>query len=108
MFPSSLRAQVHRAVLKDGREVVVKVQYPDAERHFRIDMTLFLWATRIFAPGFAEILAIFERNFANEFDYRREAELQLTVEAAVAESAELRGKVQVPRAYRRAQQPTPF
>ena len=61
--------QVHRAVLREtNTPVVVKVQYPSAERNFRIDMALFLYATKALAPGFAEILEVFQSNFKNEFD----------------------------------------
>ena len=31
-------AQVHRALLKDGREVAVKVQHPSVKEHSDIDM----------------------------------------------------------------------
>ena len=30
--------QTHRATLLDGTEVVVKVQYPDVETYFRLDI----------------------------------------------------------------------
>ena len=42
--------QVHRATLKNGREVVVKVQYPDSARLFRKDMDTIRGFMSIFAP----------------------------------------------------------
>ena len=42
--------QVHRATLSDGTEVVVKVQYPAAERFFRLDMETIKGIFRIANP----------------------------------------------------------
>jgi predicted unusual protein kinase regulating ubiquinone biosynthesis (AarF/ABC1/UbiB family) len=73
--------QVHRARMVGGREVVVKVQRPDAREVVRGDMeTLRMLADladrgtsagRKF--GFAELLEQFERSLTAELDYRREA-----------------------------------
>jgi len=68
--------QAHAARLLDGTEVVVKVQYPGAERQFRIDIDLSMRASSVLAPYYVDILRQLQRSFANEFDYRREARLQ--------------------------------
>lgn len=68
--------QVHAAQLHGGHRVVVKVQYPNAERHFRIDMKCFMRAVSVFIPEQLRLLEEMERNFVNEFDYTREAALQ--------------------------------
>jgi len=93
--------QVHSAILKKTKKpVVVKVQYPSAERNFRIDMALFLHTTKLLAPGFSEILEIFEKNFTNEFDYVREAKLQHLVWSALNDGTYKRAnEVQVARPY---------
>lgn len=73
--------QVHRARMVGGREVVVKVQRPDARDVVRGDMetlrTLADLADRGTSAGrkfgFAELLQQFERSLTAELDYRREA-----------------------------------
>ncbi len=73
--------QVHRATLRSGREVAVKVQRPGAPSDVRGDLkTLTTLATladkRTDAGrtyGFARLLAEFERSLRLELDYRREA-----------------------------------
>ena len=66
--------QVHRATLKDGTRVAVKVQYGAGnERVMRNDIKhgkeLFRWL----APEQVAVLDEVEAQFATEFDYRREA-----------------------------------
>ena len=66
--------QVHRATLRgSGRAVVVKVMYPEVEGRFRGDIrtakAFVAWALPAHLPPLNEI----EKQFANEFDYRREA-----------------------------------
>jgi ubiquinone biosynthesis protein len=73
--------QVHRATLRSGREVAVKVQRPDAREDVAGDLkTLTNLATladkrtdvgRTY--GFARLLSEFERSLRLELDYRREA-----------------------------------
>ena len=74
-------AQAHRAVLVDGRKVVVKVQRPDAAIQVRIDgdiMTRFArtaqrrfqWAS---AMGLADLVEGFVGSLNDELDYRIEA-----------------------------------
>jgi len=66
--------QVHRATLKDGTPVVVKVCYPDVERLLRGDVrtikTFAKVAQPVHVPGLEEI----EKQFQTEFDYKTEAE----------------------------------
>jgi predicted unusual protein kinase regulating ubiquinone biosynthesis (AarF/ABC1/UbiB family) len=73
--------QVHRAALRNGREVAIKVQRPGVRDEVRADMeTLARIATvadkgsdlgRTY--GFARLLHEFERSLRLELDYRREA-----------------------------------
>jgi predicted unusual protein kinase regulating ubiquinone biosynthesis (AarF/ABC1/UbiB family) len=78
---SASLGQVHRAVLRSGREVVVKVQRPDIRDRIASDMEalaeLAQWLDdhtdvgRRFA--FRELLAEFDRSLRDELDYKREA-----------------------------------
>ncbi len=73
--------QVHRAVLPNGRRVVVKVQRPNAPRQIEADLSLLYQAARlakerIRALDFIdthEIVDEFARSIRQELDYRLEA-----------------------------------
>jgi ubiquinone biosynthesis protein len=73
--------QVHRAVLPNGREVVVKVQRPNAPRQVEADLALMYQAARLAkervrALDFIdtnEIVDEFARSIRQELDYRHEA-----------------------------------
>ncbi|HEX5522870.1 MAG TPA: AarF/UbiB family protein [Pedococcus sp.] len=73
--------QVHRATLRSGREVVVKVQRPGIRETVRDDMEA-LAQLADFADrhtdvgrryGFGQLLSQFRRSLAGELDYQREA-----------------------------------
>lgn len=66
--------QVHKAILrKSGHKVVVKVMYPEVEAQFRGDVTSAKFFVRFALPEHLPPLNEIEKQFANEFDYRREA-----------------------------------
>jgi predicted unusual protein kinase regulating ubiquinone biosynthesis (AarF/ABC1/UbiB family) len=73
--------QVHRATLPNGREVVVKVQRPEARELARDDMETLARLAELADRhtvagkryGFAGLLGQFRRSLAAELDYRREA-----------------------------------
>ena len=78
---SASLGQVHRATLRSGREVVVKVQRPGIRAQIKEDMEALAeladWldhhtehGRRI---GFGELLTEFDRSLRDELDYRREA-----------------------------------
>jgi ubiquinone biosynthesis protein len=73
--------QVHRAVTRSGRDVVVKVQRPDVRETVRDDMEV-LGSIAATADkrttvgkhyGLAQLLSQFRRSLVGELDYRREA-----------------------------------
>lgn len=78
--------QVHRAVLRNGREVVVKVQRPGVREVVRDDLevlerlaTLADSRTELGRTfGFGPLLHQFRRSLAGELDYRREARSLVT------------------------------
>jgi ubiquinone biosynthesis protein len=81
--------QVHRARLHDGREVAVKVQYPDIEDIVRVDLHAM---HRIFAVlgrfmpewGFSTIYREIREMILTELDYRKEAEAMNRISATFA------------------------
>ena len=84
--------QVHRAALRDGRAVAVKVQRPDARDQVVNDLQAFAdiadFLDKHTAAGrtasFVEIVEEFRRTILEELDYRREAQNLLTLRANLA------------------------
>jgi ubiquinone biosynthesis protein len=74
-------AQVHRATLLDGEEVVVKVQRPDILNQVRADLDIMHSVTRWWerrdkaarSIGFSGMVDEFGKSVINELDYRGEA-----------------------------------
>jgi len=74
-------AQVHRAMLRDGTRVVVKVRRPDIRRQLEEDVLILRWflksgmlvmpRLRHFRP--LELVAELSRNLHKEIDFRQEA-----------------------------------
>ncbi len=73
--------QVHRATLASGRDVVVKVQRPEARQIIRGDMEILTKLAALADKrtdvgrkyGFGQLLRQFGRSLAAELDYQREA-----------------------------------
>lgn len=65
--------QAHRAVLKNGRTVVIKIQYPGVEDAFRGDMATIKDFCRLAQPEMLHTLDEVEKQFMSEFCYEREA-----------------------------------
>jgi aarF domain-containing kinase len=67
--------QVHRAILKDTNEVVcIKLQYPNVEKEFSWDMTTIKSFVKLAVPAHLPFFNEIEKQFASEFDYRKEAD----------------------------------
>ncbi|MGY1459558.1 MULTISPECIES: ABC1 kinase family protein [unclassified Luteimonas] len=79
---SASLAQVHRAVLNDGREVAVKVQRPDVEEVVRTDLDSLASIARRADAGtrigrrlrFSDWIHEFRKSLLAELDYRLEAD----------------------------------
>jgi hypothetical protein len=78
-FAAASIGQVHRGVLRDGREVAVKVQYPDADRMVMADLTnmkvllgnlVGLFTDINFEPIWMEV----KERLIEELDYLQEAD----------------------------------
>jgi predicted unusual protein kinase regulating ubiquinone biosynthesis (AarF/ABC1/UbiB family) len=86
--------QVHRAVLPDGTDVAVKVQYPGIAEVMASDVRLLSWALRatsFVARGMAmpPLVAELRTRLSEELDYRREAETQNRFAAAYRDDPEV-------------------
>jgi len=79
--------QVHRATLRDGREVVVKVQRPDIRAQILEDMEVLEELAEFLDDhtelghryGFRDLLLEFRGSLVDELDYRREADNLATI-----------------------------
>ena len=82
-------AQVHRATLADGRDVVVKVQYPEVAKLVKLDVRNLRTLVRIVAwrePDFdfRAIVNELGNQIPLELDFEREAEMTRRVKANLA------------------------
>ena len=66
---------MHAARLRNGQDVVIKVQYPEAQRHFRDDIRTITGFCRVFALEEVQLMGEIEKQFVTEFDYTLEAQL---------------------------------
>jgi len=64
--------QVHRAQLIDGTNVVVKIQYPETEKYFRLDLATIIFLFKYINEDAVEPLKLVEKNFEIEFNYALE------------------------------------
>jgi ubiquinone biosynthesis protein len=87
--------QVHRATLADGREVIVKVQRPDAEEKLRSDLALMYQLAKVLKERvrrleFVDTVGVvdeFARTVRQELDYRIEARNAEAIRRAFADDA---------------------
>lgn len=95
--------QVHRATLRDGRRVVVKVQRPNIWEQVLEDMEVLRDVASLIDEhgelgrrlGLGLLLGEFRRSLMEELDYRREAENLVTIGAMLHDS----DRIIVPRPY---------
>ncbi|MFT5441948.1 MAG: putative unusual protein kinase regulating ubiquinone biosynthesis (AarF/ABC1/UbiB family) [Myxococcota bacterium] len=98
---SASLAQVHRATLVDGREVAVKVQYPDIEDIIRTDLANMRRVCRVyefFDPQPLELLPLLTElttHLSYELDFNRESVFSERVRALFAED----DQVKIPEVY---------
>jgi cytochrome P450/predicted unusual protein kinase regulating ubiquinone biosynthesis (AarF/ABC1/UbiB family) len=88
-------AQVHRARLRDGREVVLKVRYPEITRLARIDLAALRTASKVVARvepriDLRSVIEEIAEFVALELDFTREADSTERVRAAFADDASVR------------------
>jgi len=90
---------VHRAWLPDGRAVVVKVQYPEAQLLYRQDFANIKLFCRLLQPEHLTYIEELERQFYTEFDFRREAADLAEISQNFAEGSgnPYAGRVRVPK-----------
>jgi ubiquinone biosynthesis protein len=85
--------QVHRARLRDGREVAVKIQRPDIRQTIVDDLETLGEVAQWFdkhsqagrAYGFTQMLEEFRRGLMRELDYRQEARNMVALRANLAD-----------------------
>ncbi|MCA9518526.1 MAG: AarF/ABC1/UbiB kinase family protein [Myxococcales bacterium] len=107
-FAAASIGQVHRAVLRDGAAVAVKIQYPGVDRAMRSDLknaelfqTMATPFMSVIGAGKAtrkymrEVMAEVQARLLEELDYEREAAMQERFRALLAGDAEVR----VPRVF---------
>lgn len=95
--------QVHRATLRDGRDVVVKVQRPGIREQALEDMEVLREVAGLIDDhtelgrryGLGQLLEEFRRSLMEELDYRREAENLTTIGGMLADNE----RIVVPHAY---------
>jgi predicted unusual protein kinase regulating ubiquinone biosynthesis (AarF/ABC1/UbiB family) len=97
-------AQVHVAKLRDGQEVVVKVQRPNIERVVEIDLRVLRFSAHAMSlvpmgdlANPRGIVEDFEANIREELDFRREAENMAEFNQIMAEHGQT--QVAAPRAH---------
>jgi len=95
--------QVHEATLKNGKEVVVKVQRPEIEKKVKADLELIERFTRIIEDLYPESKMYQPHEVTKEFKKMLEDELDYTVEARNAQrfrnAFEGEPNIKIPKIY---------
>jgi ubiquinone biosynthesis protein len=102
--------QVHRARLRSGEAVVIKVQRPGLQRTVAADLALMRWGAGLLAGAVPEVAAMepgalltaFERSIMGELDFRREADNAQRLAALLKGAPEVR----LPKIHRELTRPT--
>ena len=71
--------QVHAATLKNGKQVVVKIQFPETQKAFELDFINGRTFAKIARPDQMPFMDEFEKQFKMEFDFAREARMLKTI-----------------------------
>lgn len=86
-------AQVHKAVLKDGRIVAVKIQYPEADRLIQTDTRIIRFlsklASRVAGFDVTPFASDLTEQLTLELDYEREANAMRRVKAMFADNPQI-------------------
>lgn len=96
---SASLAQVHRARLRDGTKVCVKVQYPELRKEMASDFMVFKTMGQQIKPEGYDLMWVvedFEKNLSRELDFLLEGK---TGEETDSQLAHLRPRVFVPKVY---------
>ena len=102
--------QVHRAVLRTGEHVVIKIQRPGLARMVTADLALMRFFAGLLAQAIPELAAMepvalleaFERSITGELDFTREAENAARLSALLHGASEVR----LPRIFTSLTRPT--
>jgi predicted unusual protein kinase regulating ubiquinone biosynthesis (AarF/ABC1/UbiB family) len=86
--------QVHRATLRSGGEVAVKILYPDVQTVIRVDLRVLRWAVRVyqwFVPvrAISRVIDQLEDLLARETDYVHEAKCLERMAKSFAEDPDI-------------------
>jgi ubiquinone biosynthesis protein len=102
-FAAASTAQVHRATLPDGTEVVVKVQRPNIRKQMKADVGIMTNASRVVSRRSQALRAIDLAGMVNEFGANAIRELNYSGEAynafRLAESMASCPGIHIPRIY---------
>ncbi|KAH9259446.1 hypothetical protein BASA81_002489 [Batrachochytrium salamandrivorans] len=88
--------QVHKAKLLNGQEVCVKVQHPDAERFFTVDVGTTKAFVQVALPEHLPAFSEIEKLFPTEFNYVGEAQNLRDMRAALESHPEFRRGIVIP------------
>lgn len=81
-FSSASLAQVHRATLKTGEQVVVKIQRPDIEKKVRSDLSILLDLARLVERRIPELQMYNPVGMVEELSFSVARELDFSIEAS--------------------------
>lgn len=90
-------AQVHRAKLRDGTSVIIKIQYPYVKRYFELDFMQARLFCSLAQPAHLPMLNELEKQFVREFDFQAEAETLRAISSSFESDKWIRSRFATPK-----------